>query len=477
MPIRASCRMGSLRLNLRIRAPTLFSLAATLALPAADELPLVGPVEVSPEVTPTLSGEQPPGGTESVRAPVTFDVIMRGPLHALSLVGKFDEATAQEQVDPASAASSFADIAEQLAAAGFAPYADGLRRRAVEAYATAGRRSDAVRLQLRLVNEATLAGRWNQVSGQAMISQQVMDGTGDTVCAGLAEAAAALQIATALLEDPVLSADRISAVVEATVPRLEAILSQLEADQAEFTLLLTTAATIAVTVAEIAVGAEVFLPVTAAANTFDRIADAPGSTLNGTFADLRMRLRLAVAEAQDPYAEDDGRWAHLHNEAADYKVSDRLAALVFGRLARARALGAASADADAAWRRAVEFGARAQLFSDSAGWLSAQRRLRHRYGPVDVKEIQDLGQLIQLLADQTSDRLVQVGDAQLESLDEMRQGDRETSFCRARSPASADSFCGSWSLGGGAPSPQPAGRHLRAQRRAVPGGVPPYPCR
>jgi hypothetical protein len=395
------------------------SLAATLALPTADDLPLVGPVAVSPEVT-LAPGEQSADGTRSAGVPVTFDVIMRGPLHALSLIGKFDEATAQEQVDSASAASSFADIAEQLAAAGFTPYADGLRRRAVQAYATAGRRSDALRLQLRLVNEAILAGRWNQVSGQALILQQVIDGTGGTVGAGLAEAVAAWQITTTLLEDPVLSEDGVSAVVEATIGRLEAILSQLEADQADFALLLTTVVAIAVTVTEIAVGAEVFYPVVAAADIFDRIADAPGEI----FADLRMRLRLAIAEAQDPYAEHDGRWMHLHNEAAGYKVSDRLAALVFGRFARAKAFGAASADADAAWRRAVEFGARAQLFSDSAGWLSAQRRLRHRYAPVDVKEIQDLGQLIQLLAAQTSDRLIQVGDTQLESLDGMRRGDQ-----------------------------------------------------
>ena len=348
---------------------------------------------------------------------------MRGPLHAQGLIGRFDQAAAQEQTDPAFAAAAFAEISERLSADGFAPHADAIRRRAVQAYAAAGRRSAAARLQLQLVTEAIHAGRWDEVPGQVLVLQQVMDGAGDEVSAGLTGAVAALQVATTLLQDPVLSTDMVSAAVEVAFTHLEAMLRQLAEDPADFALLLTTTATIAVTVAEVAIATEASSVIATATGMFDRIIAALGSSSSVVPAHLHTRLRLAVAEAEDTYAEGHGRWTQLHQEAAGWNLDAKDAALVFGRYARAKAVGASPTDADAAWRRAVEFGGRAQLFSDTAGWLSAQWQLRHRYGPIDVKEIQELRQTIQLLAKQTPEQLIPSGDARLETLEALRRDD------------------------------------------------------
>ena len=253
---------------------------------------------------------------------------------------------------------------------------------------------------------------------------ELMNGPGDTVNAGLTAAGAALQALTALLEDPVLAPDNVSTAFSAIAGHLQTILEQLAASAADFTVLLMVTATTAVTAAEAAVAAGLQTPLTSASALFDQVIEAMNSSSKASFARLSIRLRLAAAEAQDPNAVDGEKWRELYQQAGDWKLKDDDAALVFGRYARAKAVAAEPAEADTAWRRAVEFGGRAKLFSDSAEWLSAQWRLRHLYGPIDVKEIQEIRQMIQLLAKQSSDRLIPDGDARLEGLEAMRQGDQ-----------------------------------------------------
>jgi hypothetical protein len=397
-------------------------IAAALILPPSTAMRLAEDPNVpssvtrSPEIAP-LSGAEPAGGT------ITADVIMRGPLQAMDLADVFDEAVTREQTDPASAARTFVEVAEQLSAKGFDPHADAIRRRAIQAYAAAGCRSDAVRLQLQLANDALLAGRWSDASILILALRQLMGRPDEAVSADLTAAGAALQTLSALLEDPVLATENVSAVLGAIHAHLQAVLDQLVVHAADFTLLLTVTAITAVTAAEVALAAEVPAPVISSA-TFDQIIEALGSSSNVPFARLRIRLRLAMAEAQDPNAEESDKWQQLRQEATDGRLSADNAALIFGRYARTRAIAAAPAEADMAWRYAVEFGGRIKLFSDTADWLSAQWRLRHRYGPIDLKEIQDLGQMIQLLAKQESDWLIPVGDAHLECLEAMRRDDQ-----------------------------------------------------
>jgi Trypsin-like peptidase domain len=374
------------------------SVAAALALPPAADLPLIGAVEESPR-------RPAPGGTPDSdsdsgpdRETITLNVIMRGPLQTQGLTVAFDEAVAREQSDPAAAAASFAEIAGQLFVHGFTPHADAMRRRAIQAYSAAGHRSNAIRLQLQLLNELILSGRWGEVSSQVLVLGRLADGPGETLSAGLAAAVASLQAATGLLEDPVLAAQNVSAVFDAAVPQLEIMLQQLAADPADFALILKVAAITAVTAAEAALAAEAVAPVRSAMRAFEQVADALGMAA-ATIPQLRIRLRLAIAEAQYFEAGQDGAFEILRQEATAWTLRDEDTALVFARYARMKAIGAAPADADLAWRRAVEFGGKAQLFSDTAGWLSAQWRLRHRFGPIDVKEIQDLGQMIQLLSE------------------------------------------------------------------------------
>ena len=47
--------------------------------------------------------------------------------------------SARNRANPGAAASTFADIADRLSAAGYGGHADALRRRAVQAYNAAGR--------------------------------------------------------------------------------------------------------------------------------------------------------------------------------------------------------------------------------------------------------------------------------------------------------------------------------------------------
>ena len=95
---------------------------------------------------------------------------------------------------------------------------------------------------------------------------------------------------------------------------------------------------------------------------------------------------------------------------------------MFARYARARAISAAPGAADAAWRRAVEFAGHARLFPDTAGWLSAQWTLRHRYGPIDPAELDSLRQMIGLLSQQPADRLLPSAGAYEEALGALSHG-------------------------------------------------------
>ena len=84
--------------------------------------------------------------------------------------------------------------------------------------------------------------------------------------------------------------------------------------------------------------------------------------------------------------------------------------------------------------------ARARLFTDVAGWLSCQIRLRYRYGPTDLAEIGDMRQMIRLLSEQPSGRVVPIAGVREEVLDALRRGNEELRPAASGSPRS--SVCG-----------------------------------
>ena len=144
-----------------------------------------------------------------------------------------------------------------------------------------------------------------------------------------------------------------------------------------------------------------------------------------TLRHLGIRLRLAITEARSPLGADDAGWEELQREATGWKLDDRDAALVLSCYARTRAWAGTFADADAAWQRGAEFATRARLFTDIAGWLSCQVRLRYRYGPTDLAEIGDMRQMIRLLSEQPSERVVPIAGVREEVLDALRRGNEE----------------------------------------------------
>jgi uncharacterized protein YutE (UPF0331/DUF86 family) len=357
---------------------------------------------------------------------VTLEVIMRGPLRSLGFASRFDEAVGVEQGNPAAAATVFADIAQHLSAAGFGGHANALRRRAIQAYGTAGRHSAAIQLHLRVVADGVLAGRWSELGGQLWVLRQLIDGlraSGDAPEAGVEAAISVLGAVEALFSDPVLVQDTVAAAVGAASRSLDALLGQLPEGASNRGVVLLAAGAAAVSAAEFAVATEAFAAVVAAEGVLSRLAGALTAGGSQTGAHLGVRLRLAAAEARDPFARDDGGWAQLQGKATSWELDDRDAALVLARYARARARDAASAEADAAWRRAAEFAARARLFSDIAGWMSAQVRLRYRYGPIDWTELGNLRQMINLLDQQPSDRITPISSAREEALDDLRKGE------------------------------------------------------
>ena len=350
---------------------------------------------------------------------------MRGPLRSLGFARTFEEALGVEQNDPTAAATAFVDIAQQLTEAGFGGHGDALRRRAVQAYGAAGRDSDAIWLQLRIIADSALDGRWTEFQGHMQILRHLTSefgATGSTIEPGLAATISILDVAETLFADPVLARETVSTAVETASPYLDTLLARLPSGEAKKGALLLAAGGATISIIEFAVAAEAFAAIMMADGGLRRFAGALSANVAQIGLHLSTRLCLAITEARDPFARDSSEWAQLQTPTALWELNDRDAALVLARYARARARGAAPADADAAWRRAAEFASRAQLFSDIAGWMSAQVRLRYRYGPIDWTELGNLRQMVRLLALQPSERLLPMGSAREEALDDLQRG-------------------------------------------------------
>jgi hypothetical protein len=370
---------------------------------------------------PVSAGLQPSSAANGV----PLEIIMRGPVRSLGFDARFDEAVGTEQSDPAAAAFAFADIADRLSVEGYSGHADALRRRAVQAYGSAGRHSEGTWLQLRVIGEAILAGRWVEAPGMLWLLNQLLNGqqdSGATVDAGIAATVPIINAAHELIGDPLLAAESSERAVTASASHLDALAGAVPSDPSHRATLLVAAGAAIVTIAECAVAAEAFGAVNSAAGALERAAAVLVTAPGGTEKHLATRLRLALSEASSPFAADATGWEDLQREAIGWKLSDRDAALVLARYARARAWGGAALDADAAWQRGVEFGTRARLFADIAGWLSSQVQLRRRFGSAGLAEIRDIRQMITLLKEQPSERIVPIAGVREEVLDELRRG-------------------------------------------------------
>jgi len=303
-----------------------------------------------------------------------------------------------------------------------------MRCGAVQAYNAAGQYSDAAWLHTRIVAEAILAGRWTDVPGMLWVLHRLINeqtSHGQTAGAGLAAVVSVLDAAGRLFGDPMLLPGSTATAVAAAVAQLDTLPAVLPADPAHRTVLLLAAGAAAVTIAECALAAEGFDAITVAADVLERSAAALRREADKTLRHLSIRLRLAITEARSPMGADDPGWDELQKQATSWKLDDRDAALVLSRYARTRAWAGAFADADAGWQRGAEFASRARLFTDVAGWLSCQIRLRYRYGPTDLAEIGDMRQMIRLLSEQPSGRVVPIAGVREEVLDALRRGNEE----------------------------------------------------
>jgi len=264
--------------------------------------------------------------------------------------------------------------------------------------------------------------RWSEVPGLALVLHQIADGhepAGDGDYAATAAVVGLLDVADALVRDPVLLPQTADTAVRSLVPLLVALQGALPAMSGFRDQLLLAGGSAVVCVAECANASQSFSGLAAAADEVEVLAGLLAASSDSSLRHLSVRLRLAVIEAGSPNASD-GAWDAIQQEATGWRLDDRDAALVLARYARARAVCGATAEANAAWQRAVEFGSRARLFADIGGWLSAQTRLRYRYGPVDFAETSELRQMINLLGEQPSQRMTPIGGLREQALQALR---------------------------------------------------------
>lgn len=379
---------------------------------------------------------------------ISLDVIMRGPLRALGFAGQFQEAVAQETADPAKSAATLMEIVEGLSAAGFDSHASAVRRRAAENYAAAGRVAEAATLYLDILITGVLAGSWASLDGQLAMLQRLRDSQtegGVPPDPGLDTAISVLELMASLFRDPVLATPSAVAALDTSAQLLGALLDGLEDTAIDRGTLVLVAGVAAATIADIAIAAEAFAGVAAAADLIDRVAETLRADTRPHRTRLLTRLRIAAAEARDPFAQESGgSWTRLVDEADRWDLDPGDAALVFARYARAKAIAAGPGAADAAWRRAVEFAGHARLFPDSADWLTGLWLLRHRYGPIDVPELDDLRQMINLLGQQPGSRLLPFGEAYEEALSGLRSNELRSAALAAQRLRVLAAAAGRW---------------------------------
>jgi hypothetical protein len=167
----------------------------------------------------------------------------------------------------------------------------------------------------------------------------------ETADAGLTAVVSVLDAAGRLFGDPMLLPESTATAVAAAVAQLDTLPAVLSGDPANRTLLLLAAGAAVVTIAECALAAEAFEPITVAADVLERSAAALRREADKTLRHLGVRLRLAITEARSPLGADDAGWEELQRKATGWKLDDRDAALVLSRYARTRAWAGAFADA------------------------------------------------------------------------------------------------------------------------------------
>jgi len=288
--------------------------------------------------------------TKEHNLPVSSDAILRGPVAHLGLARQFAEAVAARDSDPASAASTYGDIAEALERSAYAPHASLMRLQQAAALRAAGDAANAIDVDLRIMAAALASGDpWEALVVAHYLADEACD-----VPESAVRAVNALGSIASYEHDHAATLDGAAEAFDATKPgdpyRLEA----------------------AVLFGEHAIAGRRAELVSDRAEALASVADSAPADDAGRL--LAARLRACLADAS-------GDWAAL-SRASRSDYPSHVAALLYARHGRHLAARGESEAAIDRYYDAIERACQGGRYADAADWLYAIRLVRLRYGPL-----------------------------------------------------------------------------------------------
>jgi hypothetical protein len=292
------------------------------------------------------------------------DILLTGPLQGLGLTDKHQTAEQLAASDPTAAAAILAEVIQELERAGYGPLAEPLHIQRAQLLTNAGQFDAADSEWLPFVERFLVSGGGASAEKAVSAFSALADREGAP--AWLRPRA----IAVSALENWIIGDTESDIAIAAAV-------AASEAGDPAGALWLSIAAEGATALGERQLVADV-------SGQLRHVADSCAE------ANLRIRLRLVVAEATD----DEGLWASLLSDAApgSGRCSLQDSALTHARRGRYLFWSDRSEAAAAEFRFGVERGCRARIWDDAAAWCRSIIRVHSRASMVNFTEMDNLRQ-------------------------------------------------------------------------------------
>jgi hypothetical protein len=289
-------------------------------------------------------------------AVATADAVVRGPLRIADAQGLLTRANDLVADEPAAALALYLDVQTKLKAAGFPGHAAEFDDTVAALYIRTGDEGAAIRL---LFDALWAAERAGDSRGTARVVRILRE------LAGFSE------IGPTRMEEartPALgAAHELAAFVDDRQHEPTPTEIELPADAIALSDADDRARTVLVA-AEHALANDDLAWII----SHQRQIESSAAEIEGTNADVGVRLRLTVADAT-------GEWAPLIHTARTVMVRTDLKALTLARHARYQALQSKFTEADDVWTEAIGDACLAQRHKDAADWLYSQRFIANRY--------------------------------------------------------------------------------------------------
>lgn len=298
------------------------------------------------------------------------DILLAGPLQGLGLTDRHQTAEQLASSDPVAAAAILAEVIHELERAGYGPLAEPLHIQRAQLLTDAGQFAAADSEWLTFVERFLVSGAG--ASAEKAVSAFSKLAKREGAPAWLRPRATAVSALENWINGDAQSDFALAAAIAAS-----------EAGDPAGALWLTLAGEGATALGESQLVADVREQLSQAA---DSCAEA----------NLRIRLRLIVAEA----ADNEELWADLLNDAAPGSGRCSLpdSALIHARRGRYLFWRNQSKAAAAEFRFGVERGCRARIWDDAAAWCRSIITVHTRASEVNVTEVENLQQQIRAIS-------------------------------------------------------------------------------